>query len=293
MFVISNSRATQEHTLYHNRSPQSGLSESACRFDDGQMSFDGGALLLRSVDRHVGLTRRLAACFADHRNPSHCENSLRGLLAQCLFGVALGYEDINDHDRLREDNLLALAVGIHWPVPTASDRLELGTPEQAGQDRYKRIVADPPVARRAAGGTVPRQLCRGARGDRADRGADAAALATRAGDWGFCRDELMAWCEGQAGADCVFVLARNPRLQPAFAQQGAGGGQGGMAAGPGARGLPRFGKGYATKGWLSHPFARPVSRWLTHCRTRATTFVSQRLDERCVRLTDSQQTSRT
>ena len=107
------------------------------------MSFDGGALLLRSVDRHVGLTRRLAACFADHRNPSHCENSLRGLLAQCLFGVALGYEDINDHDRLREDNLLALAVGIHWPVPTASDRLELGTPEQAGQDRYKRIVADP------------------------------------------------------------------------------------------------------------------------------------------------------
>ena len=78
------------------------------------MSFDGGALLLRSVDRHAGLTRRLAACFADHRNPSHCENSLRGLLAQCLFGVALGYEDINDHDRLREDNLLALAVGIHW-----------------------------------------------------------------------------------------------------------------------------------------------------------------------------------
>ena len=105
MFVISNSRATQEHTLYHNRSPQSGSSESACRFD-------GGALLLRSVDRRVGLTRCLAACFADHRNPSSCENSLRSLLAQRLFGLALGYEDINDHERLRKDNLLALAVGI-------------------------------------------------------------------------------------------------------------------------------------------------------------------------------------
>ncbi len=137
MFVISNSRATQEHTLYHNRSPQSGLSESACRFDGGRLSFDGGALLLRSVGRHAGLTRRLAACFADHRNPSCCWHSLQRLLAQRLFGLALGYEDINDHDRLREDNLLALAGS------STLDRLELGTAEQAGQDRYKRIVADP------------------------------------------------------------------------------------------------------------------------------------------------------
>ena len=194
----------------------------------------------------------------------------------------------------------ACAKTACWRWPWASTgRFQHPRPARAGHPRTGRsgpLQADrgrPPAARRTAGGTVPRQLCRGARGDRAGRGADAAALATRAGDWGFCRDELMAWCEGQAGADCVFGLARNPRLQPAFAQQAAGGGQGGMAAGPGARGLPRFGKGYATKGWLSHPFARPVSRWLTHCRTRATTFVSQRLDERCVRLTDSQLTSRT
>ena len=94
------------------------------------MSSDGGALLLRAVDRRVGLTRRLAACFADHRNPSCCEHSLRSLLAQRLFGLALGYEDINDHERLREDNLLALAVGIRWPVPAPSTGLSWALPNR-------------------------------------------------------------------------------------------------------------------------------------------------------------------
>ena len=128
-------------------------------FDGGRMSSDGGALLLRAVDQRIGLTRRLAACFSDHRNPRRCEHSLRRLLAQRLFGLALGYEDVADHDRLRDDSLLALAVGRDdvtgasrarerdrgHPLAASStlNRLELGTPEQAGQDRYKRIVADP------------------------------------------------------------------------------------------------------------------------------------------------------
>ena len=68
-------------------------------FDGGRMSSDGDALLLRAVDQRLGLTRRLAACFADHRNPRRCEHSL-----QRLFGLALGYEDICDHDRLRDDS---------------------------------------------------------------------------------------------------------------------------------------------------------------------------------------------
>ena len=125
----------------------------AC-FDGGRMSCDGGALLLRAIDQRIGLTRRLAACFVDHRDPRRCEHSLQRLLAQRLFGLALGYEDIGDHDRLRDDSLLALALGSGerrvrerdrgHPLAGSStlNRLELGTPEQARQDRYKRIVAD-------------------------------------------------------------------------------------------------------------------------------------------------------
>ena len=75
------------------------------------MSSDGGALLLQAVDQRISLTRRLAACFVDHRNPRRCEHSLQRLLAQRLFGLALGYEDLCDHDRLRDDSLLALALG--------------------------------------------------------------------------------------------------------------------------------------------------------------------------------------
>ncbi len=60
------------------------------------MSSDGGALLLPAVDQRIGLTRRLAACFIDHRNPSRCEHSLQRLFAQRLFGLVLGHEDLTD-----------------------------------------------------------------------------------------------------------------------------------------------------------------------------------------------------
>ena len=88
-----------------------GRRQVRARFDGGRMSSDGGALLLQAVDQRIGLTRRLAACFVDHRNPRRCEHSLQRLLAQRLFGLALGYEDLCDHDRLRDDSLLALALG--------------------------------------------------------------------------------------------------------------------------------------------------------------------------------------
>ena len=71
-----------------------GRRQVRARFDGGRMSSDGGALLLQAVDQRIGLTRRLAACFVDHRNPRRCEHSL-----QRLFGLALGYEDLCDHDR--------------------------------------------------------------------------------------------------------------------------------------------------------------------------------------------------
>ena len=132
---------------------------SAC-FDGGRISADGGALILQAADAALQLTQRLAACFSDFRNPGRCEHSLRDLVAQRLFGLVLGYEDVNDHDSLRDDSLLALALGRRdltgeqrsrardqgHPLAGSStlNRLELGQPGQAVEDRYKRIVADPP-----------------------------------------------------------------------------------------------------------------------------------------------------
>ena len=206
-------------------------------FDGGRMSCDGGALLLRAIDQRIGLTRRLAACFVDHRDPRRCEHSLQRLLAQRLFGLALGYEDISDHDRLRDDSLLALALGSDdlsgerrvrerdrgHPLAGSStlNRLELGTPEQARQDRYKRIVAD---TERIVGQIRQRW--------------PRVRVVVR-GDAGFCRDDLMAWCEGQEGLDYVFGLAKNPRLKRAIERQQRRSRSRGLAR-TGLAAVPRF-----------------------------------------------------
>lgn len=80
-------------------------------FDGGRITSDGGGLLLREVDQRIGLLNRMAACFIDHRNPNSVEHSVRSLVAQRIYGLALGYEDLNDHDVLRADSVLALLVG--------------------------------------------------------------------------------------------------------------------------------------------------------------------------------------
>jgi len=129
------------------------------RFDGGRITSDGGGLLLREVDLRLGLLQRLADCFADHRNPNSIEHSVRALVAQRVYALALGYEDLNDHDHLRADSLLALLVGKQdvtgedrdrardqgCPLAASStlNRLELSTPEAAVSDRYKRIAAAP------------------------------------------------------------------------------------------------------------------------------------------------------
>src|SRR5262249_12601694 len=77
-------------------------------FEDRQLSSEGGALLLRETDRKIGLLGRVAECFLDHRAPERIEHQLRELLAQRIYGLALGYEDLNDHEELRRDPLLAL-----------------------------------------------------------------------------------------------------------------------------------------------------------------------------------------
>ncbi len=127
------------------------------RFDGGFITSDGGALLLREIDSKFGFLDRFTRCFTDHRDPELIEHPLLDLLKQRIFGLCLGYEDLNDHDRLRLDPLLAVAVGKSDPLghdrlrpddrgkPLAGkstlNRIEL-TPVGADEDsRYKKTVA--------------------------------------------------------------------------------------------------------------------------------------------------------
>ena len=80
-------------------------------FDGGSITSNAGALLLRKADRSTGLFDRVAAGFTDHRDPRLTEHSVRTLVAQRITGITLGYEDLNDHDDLRHDPLLALLSG--------------------------------------------------------------------------------------------------------------------------------------------------------------------------------------
>jgi len=81
------------------------------RFDGGAITSDAGGLLLREEEAKTGILRRFAACFTDHRNPERVEHTVPELMAQRIFALALGYEDLNDHDALRYDPLLAVLVG--------------------------------------------------------------------------------------------------------------------------------------------------------------------------------------
>jgi hypothetical protein len=73
------------------------------RFDGGTISSDGGAFLLRQTDRRLNLLPRLAECFLDGRNQEQVEHSILEMLSQRIYGLALGYEDLNDHEQLRND----------------------------------------------------------------------------------------------------------------------------------------------------------------------------------------------
>jgi hypothetical protein len=116
-------------------------------FSGEQISTEGGAVLLRVAEEKTGIVEQFAACFRDHRDPELIEHSVRELVAQRVFGLALGYEDLNDHDALRRDPLLAATVGKLDPEnsPLAGkstlNRLELST-DAAAEDRYKRIELD-------------------------------------------------------------------------------------------------------------------------------------------------------
>jgi hypothetical protein len=80
-------------------------------FDGGQVTTDAGALLLGATDQAIRLVDRFAACFADGRAPTQVEHSVRAMVAQRVFGIALGYEDLVDHDQLRHDPVVAALAG--------------------------------------------------------------------------------------------------------------------------------------------------------------------------------------
>ena len=282
-----NTQCTAEQMEFHGL----GRRRVVGRFDGGRMSSDGGGVLLREADLRLGLTQRLAGCFSDYRNPGGVEHSVRELLAQRIYAIALGYEDLNDHDVLSSDSLLALLVGKRdvtggdrprerdrdRPLASSStlNRLELGQPAEAGADRYKRIVVDTEALDRLLAevfmesfDSAPREVWLDLdatddplHGDQEGRffhgyyrcycylplyvfcgehllcarlrtsGRDGAAGSVEElqpiverlrrrwpktrirlrGDSGFCREELMSWCERE-GLGYVFGLARNVRL---------------------------------------------------------------------------------
>lgn len=125
-------------------------------FSGGHLSSDGGALLLGQIDRGLGVSRLLASCFEDRRDPELVEHTIEELVRQRVTAIALGYEDLNDHADLRRDPLLAAVVGksdvlgqkrrmpkdrgAACASPATLNRLELGT-EFA--DRYRKLKADP------------------------------------------------------------------------------------------------------------------------------------------------------
>ncbi len=118
-------------------------------FDGGAITSDAGALLLAATDRAIGLIGRFAACFIDRRRPELVEHLVTTLVGQRVFGIALGYEDINDHDELRHDPVMAVLAGKLQarredcaPVAGKStlNRLELSRPVAT---RYHKIAHDP------------------------------------------------------------------------------------------------------------------------------------------------------
>ena len=273
-----------------------GRREIHARFNGGHISSDGGALLLREVERRFGIVARAAACFKDFRDPDAIEHSVMSLITQRVFGIALGYEDLNDHDFLRADPLLAVVAECDDPTGSGRrrkrdkgcalagkstlNRLELSPADAGAGSRYKKIVydeqafenlfvdlfldsyskppehiildldaTDDPIHGNQEGAFFhgyykcycylplyifcgEQLLCaqlRTADRDAADGSLEevqriAARIRERwpqtrvilRGDSGFCRDGLMAWCEGN-NVFYAFGLARNPRLEKELA----------------------------------------------------------------------------
>ncbi len=85
--------------------------EVVARFDGGTITSDGGSLLLRQADERLNLLARFSGCFLDGREQKRVEHSVREMVSQRVHGLALGYEDLNDHEQLRKDPLFGVLAG--------------------------------------------------------------------------------------------------------------------------------------------------------------------------------------
>jgi len=118
-----------------------GSREIVARFDGGTISSDGGALLLRQTDKRLKLLPRLAECFLDGRNQDLVEHSILEMLSQRVYGLALGYEDVNDHEQLRNDPVFGVLAGrkeLDEPLAGKStlNRMELGAGVKDVQENH-------------------------------------------------------------------------------------------------------------------------------------------------------------
>jgi hypothetical protein len=134
-----------------------GHRDVVARFDGGKVTSDAGGLLLREVEAQFRFIEQFAHCFTDYRDPDLVEHTLPELLKQRIFGLCLGYEDLNDHDQLRHDPLLAILVGKKDPEgnqrarardkgkalagKSTLNRLELTPVRATARSRYKKITA--------------------------------------------------------------------------------------------------------------------------------------------------------
>jgi len=116
------------------------------RFDGGRITSNAGGLLLQQVDKRIGLLRRLSDCFLDGRDQRRVRHSVCEMLSQRVYGLALGYEDLNDHEQLREDPVLMLLAGSAEPDNPLAGKSTLNRLELAGapgvEDRYKKVHYD-------------------------------------------------------------------------------------------------------------------------------------------------------
>jgi hypothetical protein len=135
-----------------------GARQVVAEFNGGTITSDGGVLLLKEVEVKRKIINQFAACFTDHRDPDKIEHTVEDLVGQRIYGLALGYEDLNDHDWLRRDPLLAAAVGKIDPEgqerrreadrgkglagKSTLNRLELRSDDPAKNGRYKKIALD-------------------------------------------------------------------------------------------------------------------------------------------------------
>jgi Transposase DDE domain group 1 len=256
--------------------------EIRAQFDGGAISSDGGGLLLREVEKRIGILQQFAACFTDYRNADLIEHTVQELVAQRVYGLALGYEDLNDHEELRADPLLAMLVEKSDPSQetlagkSTLNRLELTGETASRKERYKKIVLDHGDVDRLlvqvfleAHQEVPQEiildldatddplhgkqegrffhgyyghycylplyifcgeflLCARLRSSNIDASAGSVEELQRIvaqircvwsqvrivvrGDSGFCREELLSWCEAE-GVDYLLGLAKNERLK--------------------------------------------------------------------------------